>query len=175
MHPTVSQQLSPVVLALKLRLGLIELKIPVSGSPWKAHKLETRSVKAQPWPQLAAVGAIAGGTASPAAPGEAQEQTAPCVRGHHREPRAGRGSGVGAPAQPRRERRVPSSCSGLWVLISEARGCAAVPIPAPQPHPDPRLSLSPQTAQRKIREIVQQVKQQEQKHAQGAPASQHSK
>lgn len=32
-----------------------------------------------------------------------------------------------------------------------------------------------QTAQRKIREIVQQVKQQEQKHAQGAPASQHSK
>lgn len=33
----------------------------------------------------------------------------------------------------------------------------------------------PKTAQRKIREIVQQVKQQEQKHAQGAPASQHSK
>ncbi|XP_063194165.1 insulin-like growth factor 2 mRNA-binding protein 2 isoform X4 [Chroicocephalus ridibundus] len=32
-----------------------------------------------------------------------------------------------------------------------------------------------QTAQRKIREIVQQVKQQEQKHAQGAPASQPSK
>ncbi|XP_037263311.1 insulin-like growth factor 2 mRNA-binding protein 2 isoform X2 [Falco naumanni] len=32
-----------------------------------------------------------------------------------------------------------------------------------------------QTAQRKIREIVQQVKQQEQKHSQGAPASQHSK
>ncbi|KAM9183882.1 insulin-like growth factor 2 mRNA-binding protein 2 isoform 1-T1 [Mergus octosetaceus] len=32
-----------------------------------------------------------------------------------------------------------------------------------------------QTAQRKIREIVQQVKLQEQKHAQGAPASQHSK
>ncbi|XP_076197914.1 insulin-like growth factor 2 mRNA-binding protein 2 isoform X4 [Aptenodytes patagonicus] len=32
-----------------------------------------------------------------------------------------------------------------------------------------------QTAQRKIREIVQQVKQQEQKHAQGAAASQHSK
>ncbi|XP_021249553.1 insulin-like growth factor 2 mRNA-binding protein 2 isoform X2 [Numida meleagris] len=32
-----------------------------------------------------------------------------------------------------------------------------------------------QTAQRKIREIVQQVKHQEQKHAQGAPASQHSK
>ncbi|XP_065603865.1 insulin-like growth factor 2 mRNA-binding protein 2 isoform X3 [Cyrtonyx montezumae] len=32
-----------------------------------------------------------------------------------------------------------------------------------------------QTAQRKIREIVQQVKQQEHKHAQGAPASQHSK
>ncbi|XP_059678927.1 insulin-like growth factor 2 mRNA-binding protein 2 isoform X3 [Gavia stellata] len=32
-----------------------------------------------------------------------------------------------------------------------------------------------QTAQRKIREIVHQVKQQEQKHAQGAPASQHSK
>ncbi|XP_010219535.1 PREDICTED: insulin-like growth factor 2 mRNA-binding protein 2 [Tinamus guttatus] len=32
-----------------------------------------------------------------------------------------------------------------------------------------------QTAQRKIREIVQQVKQQEQKHAQGAPASQHGK
>ncbi|KAM9279281.1 insulin-like growth factor 2 mRNA-binding protein 2 isoform 1-T1 [Morus bassanus] len=32
-----------------------------------------------------------------------------------------------------------------------------------------------QTAQRKIREIVQQVKQQEQKHAQGALASQHSK
>ncbi|NXI51914.1 IF2B2 protein, partial [Chloroceryle aenea] len=32
-----------------------------------------------------------------------------------------------------------------------------------------------QTAQRKIREIVQQVKQQEQKHAQGAPASKHSK
>ncbi|XP_054022817.1 insulin-like growth factor 2 mRNA-binding protein 2 isoform X2 [Dryobates pubescens] len=32
-----------------------------------------------------------------------------------------------------------------------------------------------QTAQRKIREIVQQVKQQEQKHTQGAPASQHSK
>lgn len=81
LHPTVSQQLSPVVLALKLRLGLIELKIPISGSPWKAHKLKTRSVKAQPWPQLAAVGAVAGGTASPAAPGEAQEQTAPCVRG----------------------------------------------------------------------------------------------
>ncbi|XP_041342841.1 insulin-like growth factor 2 mRNA-binding protein 2 isoform X2 [Pyrgilauda ruficollis] len=32
-----------------------------------------------------------------------------------------------------------------------------------------------QTAQRKIREIVQQVKQQEHKHAQGAAASQHSK
>ncbi|XP_064576730.1 insulin-like growth factor 2 mRNA-binding protein 2 isoform X2 [Zonotrichia leucophrys gambelii] len=32
-----------------------------------------------------------------------------------------------------------------------------------------------QTAQRKIREIVQQVKQQEHKHAQGAVASQHSK
>uniref|UniRef100_A0A8C9MSC6 Insulin like growth factor 2 mRNA binding protein 2 n=1 Tax=Serinus canaria TaxID=9135 RepID=A0A8C9MSC6_SERCA len=32
-----------------------------------------------------------------------------------------------------------------------------------------------QTAQRKIREIVQQVKQQEHKHAQGATASQHSK
>lgn len=136
MHPTVSQQLSPVVLALKLRLGLIELKIPISGSPWKAHKLKTRSVKAQPWPQLAAVGAVAGGTASPAAPGEAQEETAPCVRGQAgarslTEPQAGRGSGVGAPARPRRERRVPSSCSGLQVLISEARGCAAIPIPPP--------------------------------------------
>lgn len=44
-------------------------------------------------------------------------------------------------------------------------------------HPDPWFLLppSPKTAQRKIREIVQQVKQQEQKHAQGAPASQHSK
>lgn len=37
------------------------------------------------------------------------------------------------------------------------------------------LSLCLQTAQRKIREIVQQVKQQEQKHAQGAPSVPRSK
>lgn len=41
--------------------------------------------------------------------------------------------------------------------------------------PQTPISCPPQTAQRKIREIVQQVKQQEHKHAQGAAASQHSK
>lgn len=51
------------------------------------------------------------------------------------------------------------------------RGGGAQPLATPQTP----ISCPPQTAQRKIREIVQQVKQQEHKHAQGAAASQHSK
>ncbi|NWT61103.1 IF2B2 protein, partial [Erythrocercus mccallii] len=64
------------------------------------------------------------------------------------------------------------NCLCAWPGVTSCRVVMLLCLTGAQLCP---VSSPPQTAQRKIREIVQQVKQQEHKHAQGAAASQHSK
>ncbi|XP_061492513.1 insulin-like growth factor 2 mRNA-binding protein 2 isoform X2 [Rhineura floridana] len=86
--------------------------------------------------------------------------------------------------------KVPSSTAGRVIgkggkTVNELQNLTSAEVIVPRDQtPDENEEVvvkiighffASQTAQRKIREIVQQVKQQEQKHPQGAPASQRSK
>ncbi|XP_020643045.1 insulin-like growth factor 2 mRNA-binding protein 2 isoform X2 [Pogona vitticeps] len=86
--------------------------------------------------------------------------------------------------------KVPSSAAGRVIgkggkTVNELQNLTSAEVIVPRDQtPDENEEVvvkiighffASQTAQRKIREIVQQVKQQEQKHPQGAPASQRSK
>uniref|UniRef100_A0A8C8S8A9 Insulin like growth factor 2 mRNA binding protein 2 n=1 Tax=Pelusios castaneus TaxID=367368 RepID=A0A8C8S8A9_9SAUR len=86
--------------------------------------------------------------------------------------------------------KVPSSAAGRVIgkggkTVNELQNLTSAEVIVPRDQtPDENEEVvvkiighffASQTAQRKIREIVQQVKQQEQKHAQGAPSVQHSK
>ncbi|KAG8135848.1 hypothetical protein E2320_008831, partial [Naja naja] len=86
--------------------------------------------------------------------------------------------------------KVPSSAAGRVIgkggkTVNELQNLTSAEVIVPRDQtPDENEEVvvkiighffASQTAQRKIREIVQQVKQQEQKHPQGTPASQRSK
>uniref|UniRef100_A0A8D0HGR0 Insulin-like growth factor 2 mRNA-binding protein 2 n=1 Tax=Sphenodon punctatus TaxID=8508 RepID=A0A8D0HGR0_SPHPU len=86
--------------------------------------------------------------------------------------------------------KVPSSAAGRVIgkggkTVNELQNLTSAEVIVPRDQtPDENEEVivkiighffASKTAQRKIREIVQQVKQQEQKHPQGAPASQRSK
>uniref|UniRef100_A0ACB8F9U2 Insulin-like growth factor 2 mRNA-binding protein 2 n=1 Tax=Sphaerodactylus townsendi TaxID=933632 RepID=A0ACB8F9U2_9SAUR len=86
--------------------------------------------------------------------------------------------------------KVPSSAAGRVIgkggkTVNELQNLTSAEVIVPRDQtPDENEEVvvkiighffASQTAQRKIREIVQQVKQQEQKHPQGAPASQRNK